>query len=51
MRKLRRKNEIGQPIVSIKDSENHEGNEMNRDLPSYEVVEEEVAKEKEIKDR
>jgi len=51
MLELKRKTKVGQPVISIEDSQNHEGNEMNLDLPSYEVVEEQVAKEKDIKDR
>jgi len=51
MRELKKKNEVGQPIILIEESQNHKGNEMNLDLPSYEVAKEEVAKEDEIKDK
>jgi len=51
MVELKRKNEVGQHVVSIEDGQHHEGNKMNLDLPSCQVVEEEVAREKEIKHR
>jgi len=44
MLELKRKNEAGKLIVSIEEIQNHEGNEMNLDLRSYDVAEKEVAK-------
>jgi len=39
---MKRKNEVGQPIVSIEESQKHESNETKLDVPSYEVAKEEV---------
>jgi len=51
MLKLKRKNEVGKLVASLEEIQNQEGNEMNLDLPSYEVAEKEVAKEDEIEDK
>ena len=51
MLELKRKNEAGKLIVSIEEIQNHEGNEISLNLPSYQVAEEEVAKEDEIEDK
>jgi len=51
MLELKRKIEVVKHVVLIEEIKNHEGNEISLDLPSYQVAEEEVAKEDEIEDK
>ena len=47
---LKKRNEVEQPVVSIEETQNHEGNEVNLDLPLY-AQEKEVAKVEDMKEK